>query len=99
MREPHLISLRRHAGAGACAIVFSTTDRASFEALDKWKRKVEDEVGPGLPMVLVQNKIDLAVSPLCRAVRPSTRPGFAPHLQHEGEQAERLHVPCRIVLP
>lgn len=45
-------------GAGACAIVFSTTDRASFEAVDSWKRKVEDECG-GIVMALVQNKVDL----------------------------------------
>ena len=48
-------------GAQACVIVFSTTDRASFEAVKKWKKKVEDECGGGvnsIPMVLVQNKID-----------------------------------------
>eukprot|EP00093_Oithona_nana_P008251 08251.XXX_226882_232903_1 [CDS] Oithona nana genome sequencing. len=48
-------------GAQACVIAFSTTDRASFEAVKKWKKKVEDECGGlnGIPMVLVQNKIDL----------------------------------------
>ena len=45
-------------GAQACVIAFSTTDRASFDAVKKWKRKVEDECGH-IPMVLVQNKIDL----------------------------------------
>ena len=45
-------------GAQACVIAFSTTDHASFEAVKKWKRKVEDECGH-IPMVLVQNKIDL----------------------------------------
>ncbi len=45
-------------GAGACAIVFSTVDRTSFDAIDKWRRKVEDECGP-LPIALVQNKVDL----------------------------------------
>ena len=39
-------------------LVFSTEDRDSFDALDSWKRKVEDECGP-IPMALVQNKIDL----------------------------------------
>ncbi len=39
-------------------VVFSTVDRASFEAVEKWKRKVEDEVD-NIPLVLVQNKIDL----------------------------------------
>lgn len=47
------------AGAGACAIVFSTVDRQSFEALDKWRRKVQDECGDGIVLTLVQNKIDL----------------------------------------
>lgn len=45
-------------GAQACAIVFSTVDRDSFEAVEKWRTKVEDECG-NIPMVLVQNKIDL----------------------------------------
>jgi len=45
-------------GAQACVVGFSTTDRLSFEAVRKWKKKVEDECGP-VPMVLVQNKIDL----------------------------------------
>jgi len=39
-------------------LAFSTTDRESFEAIKSWKQKVEDEVGP-IPMVLIQNKIDL----------------------------------------
>ena len=52
-------------GAQACVVAFSTTDRASFDAVLRWKSKVEDECGGGcgvggrLPMVLVQNKIDL----------------------------------------
>ena len=52
-------------GAQACVVAFSTTDRASFDAVVRWKSKVEDECGGGgsgvgrLPMVLVQNKIDL----------------------------------------
>eukprot|EP00095_Tigriopus_kingsejongensis_P002450 maker-scaffold380_size190731-snap-gene-0.40 protein:Tk02450 transcript:maker-scaffold380_size190731-snap-gene-0.40-mRNA-1 annotation:"ras-related protein rab-23" len=45
-------------GGQACVIAFSTTDKASFDAVKKWKRKVEDECGH-IPMVLVQNKIDL----------------------------------------
>ncbi|XP_033644856.1 ras-related protein Rab-23-like [Asterias rubens] len=45
-------------GAQAGVVVFSTVDRASFEAIEKWKRKVEDEVD-NIPLVLVQNKIDL----------------------------------------
>ena len=47
-------------GAQACVVAFSTTDRSSFEAVRRWKKKVEDEVGvDSMPMVLVQNKIDL----------------------------------------
>ncbi|XP_042212524.1 LOW QUALITY PROTEIN: ras-related protein Rab-23-like, partial [Homarus americanus] len=45
-------------GAQACVVAFSTTDRDSFSAVRKWKKKVEDECG-NIPMVLVQNKIDL----------------------------------------
>jgi hypothetical protein len=45
-------------GAGAVIYVFSTVDRASFDDLPKWKRKVEEECGR-ICSVLVQNKIDL----------------------------------------
>jgi len=45
-------------GAQACVVAFSTTDRDSLLAVRKWRRKVEDECGD-IPMVLVQNKIDL----------------------------------------
>ncbi|XP_057705025.1 ras-related protein Rab-23 [Corythoichthys intestinalis] len=45
-------------GAQACVLVFSTTDRDSFVAIDNWKEKIEAEVGD-IPTVLVQNKIDL----------------------------------------
>ena len=40
-------------------LAFSTTDRKSFEAIEDWKQKIEDEVGNDIPLVLVQNKIDL----------------------------------------
>ena len=46
-------------GTGACALVFSTIDRASFEAVEKWKRKVEEQCGP-IVMALVQNKVRVA---------------------------------------
>ena len=55
-------------------LVFSTTDRASFEAIEEWKRKVEDVCGP-IVMCVCQNKVDMidesAVAPeeaedLCR---------------------------------
>ena len=42
--------------AEACVVAFSTTDRASFEAVEGWIRKVEAEVGK-IPMVLIQNKV------------------------------------------
>jgi len=45
-------------GAQACVFAFSTTDRASLLAVRRWRKKVEDECGD-IPMVLVQNKIDL----------------------------------------
>ena len=57
-------------------LVFSTTDRASFEAIEEWKRKVEDVCGP-IVMCICQNKVDMidesAVSPeeaedLCRGL-------------------------------
>ena len=50
-------------GAQACVVAFASNDRSSFEAVGKWKRKVEEECGGigmgNIPMVLVQNKIDL----------------------------------------
>lgn len=45
-------------GAQACVLVFSTVDRDSFKAVESWKKKVENECGQ-IIMVLVQNKIDL----------------------------------------
>lgn len=45
-------------GAQACVFAFSTTDSASLVAVKRWRKKVEDECGD-IPMVLVQNKIDL----------------------------------------
>jgi len=45
-------------GAGAVVYVFSTTDRESFQEVENWRKKVEDEVG-SICSVLVQNKTDL----------------------------------------
>jgi len=45
-------------GAQACVIAFSTTDQQSLLAVRKWRKKVEDECGD-IPMMMVQNKIDL----------------------------------------
>ena len=55
------ITASYYRGAGACAIVFSSTDRASFDAVERWKRKVEAEFeGKTYPILcLVQNKADL----------------------------------------
>ena len=46
-------------GAGAAVIAFSTTDRASFDAVSMWKGKIEAECGD-IAVALVQNKCDLA---------------------------------------
>ncbi|XP_003741617.1 ras-related protein Rab-23 [Galendromus occidentalis] len=46
-------------GAHGAILAFSSTDLQSFEAVDSWRSKVEAECG-SLPMVLVQNKMDLA---------------------------------------
>merc|ERR1719228_3035168 len=45
-------------GAQACVITFSTTERSSLLAVRRWRKKVEEECGD-IPMVLVQNKIDM----------------------------------------
>ncbi|KAJ9533814.1 hypothetical protein QJQ45_026908 [Haematococcus lacustris] len=45
-------------GAGAAVIAFSTTDRASFDAVAGWKAKIEAECGD-IAMAIVQNKVDL----------------------------------------
>eukprot|EP00162_Nutomonas_longa_P012994 comp21363_c0_seq1/m.46024 comp21363_c0_seq1/g.46024 ORF comp21363_c0_seq1/g.46024 comp21363_c0_seq1/m.46024 type:complete len:219 (+) comp21363_c0_seq1:242-898(+) len=45
-------------GAAACIIAFSIIDRDSFEAVEKWKSKVDAECGD-IAMVLMQNKMDL----------------------------------------
>ncbi|KAL0055635.1 hypothetical protein WJX82_002659 [Trebouxia sp. C0006] len=53
-------SITRTYYRGACAavLVFSTTDQVSFQAITRWKDKIEAESGP-IPMALVQNKVDL----------------------------------------
>jgi Ras-related protein Rab-23 len=45
-------------GAQVCIIVFSTVDRESFLAIERWKKKVDAEVS-GVVTCVVQNKIDL----------------------------------------
>jgi Ras-related protein Rab-23 len=45
-------------GAAACVVAFSTTDLASFKAGERWRGTVKDQCD-NIPMVLVQNKVDL----------------------------------------
>jgi len=56
--EYDAITRTYYKGAGACILAFSTTDRASFDAVESWYHKVKDECG-SIVMVLVQNKVDL----------------------------------------
>ncbi|PFH33384.1 small rab-related GTPase [Besnoitia besnoiti] len=56
--EYNSITRAYYRGAGAAVIVFSTTDRASFNAVKEWHRKIKEECGEAI-CVLVQNKIDL----------------------------------------
>lgn len=56
--EYDAITRTYYKGAGACILAFSTTDLASFEAVESWYQKVTDECGT-IAMVLVQNKVDL----------------------------------------
>lgn len=52
------VTRRYYRGAGACILAFSTTDRASYLAVEKWNQKVKEECGD-ICTVLIQNKIDL----------------------------------------
>lgn len=56
--EYDAITRTYYKGAGACILAFSTTDRESFDAIESWYKKVTDECG-NIVMVLVQNKVDL----------------------------------------
>ncbi|ESS30513.1 small rab-related GTPase [Toxoplasma gondii VEG] len=56
--EYNSITRAYYRGASAAVIVFSTTDRASFHAVHHWHRKITEECGDVI-CVLVQNKIDL----------------------------------------
>jgi len=56
--EYDAITRTYYKGAGACILAFSTTDRASFDAIESWYEKVTNECGK-IVMVLVQNKVDL----------------------------------------
>ena len=57
--EYNSLTRRYYKGASACIIAFSSTDRESFNHVERWKQTVEDEIGP-VPMILVQTKTDLA---------------------------------------
>ncbi|XP_075255745.1 ras-related protein Rab-23-like [Convolutriloba macropyga] len=46
-------------GAQCCVLAFSITDRASFDAVDRWREKVVEQCGDKVCMVIVQNKMDL----------------------------------------
>ncbi len=47
-------------GAHMCVLVFSATDRHSFESLLAWKHKVKNECENDIMMVMVMNKMDLS---------------------------------------
>ena len=48
-----------YAGAKACVIAFSTTDRDSFLAVRKWKEQAQATIPDDIAWALVQNKCDL----------------------------------------
>lgn len=64
--EYDAITRTYYKGAGACILAFSTTDRASFDAVESWHKKVTEECG-NICMVLVQNKVDLMDNALMEA--------------------------------
>ena len=55
---PRVFSPHPLRSAGAAVLVFSTTDRASFDAIRRWRDKVEEQCGP-IAMCICQNKVDL----------------------------------------
>jgi len=64
--EYDAITRTYYKGAGACILAFSTTDRASFDAIASWQSKVQNECG-NIVTVLVQNKVDLMDSAVMEA--------------------------------
>jgi Ras-related protein Rab-23 len=52
------ITKRYYKGSNGALIVFSSSDRQSFEDTKKWYNKVMEECGE-IPIYLIQNKIDL----------------------------------------
>ncbi|KAF8063782.1 RAB23 [Scenedesmus sp. PABB004] len=57
--ELDAVSRASYRGADGGVLVFSTADRASFDALPAWRAKLVAACGARLPMVVVQNKVDL----------------------------------------
>ena len=53
------ITTRYYKGASGALIVFSITDKESFNAVKKWKDKIRSECD-SIPIVLIMNKIDMA---------------------------------------
>ena len=56
--EYDALTRKYYKGASACILAFSTDDPKSFENVEKWKGKVDNECGD-IPMALVQTKVDL----------------------------------------
>lgn len=56
--EYDAVTAQYYRGADGCILAFSTVDDKSFKDVKKWKTKVEEHC-PNVPMVIVQNKIDL----------------------------------------
>jgi small GTP-binding protein len=52
------ITTRYYKGASGALIVFSVTDKDSFNSVKKWKDKIRSECD-SIPVVLVMNKIDM----------------------------------------
>ena len=52
------ITRRYYKGASGALIVFSVTDKDSFESVRKWRDKIRAECDE-IPMLLVMNKVDL----------------------------------------
>jgi Ras-related protein Rab-23 len=52
------ITTRYYRGASGALIVFSVTDKVSFESVRKWRDKVISECD-NIPMVLIMNKVDI----------------------------------------
>lgn len=52
------ITSKYYKGADGAVIVFSVTDRDSFDKVKRWKEKIEDQCD-NIAMILVMNKIDV----------------------------------------